>query len=106
MATDLQLYIDARYLSPYAMSAFVVLHEKELPFEVKPVDLGARENQKPGFAALSGTRRVPTLVHGDFTLSESSAIAEYLEDVFPDRPVYPRNPRERARARQIQAWLR
>ncbi len=64
------------------------------------------EQQAPAFAGLSVTQRVPTLAQDGFALSESSAITEYLEDVFPQVPVYPREPRQRARARQIQAWLR
>jgi glutathione S-transferase len=88
------------------MSAFVTLHEKNLPFALKTLNLGAHENRSAGFAAASLTRRVPTLVHNDFSLSESSAIAEYLDEIFPQPPVYPREPRARARARQVQAWLR
>ena len=52
---------------------------------------------------------MPTLAHGAFELSESSAIDEYLEEVFapPLYPaVYPREVRARARTRQLQAWLR
>jgi glutathione S-transferase len=52
------------------------------------------------------TRRVPTLVHEDFSHSESSAITEYLDDCFPGLALYPSTARERARERQIQAWLR
>jgi len=100
------LYVDAQFLSPYAMSAFVTLHEKELPFDVRTLNLAARENDEAIFAAVSLTRRVPTLIHGDFGLSESSAISEYLDELFPKPPVYPRDPRARARARQVQAWLR
>jgi glutathione S-transferase len=88
------------------MSVFVALHEKGLPFDIRTIDLAAKANLEPGFAAASLTRRVPTLVHDGFALSESSAIAEYLDDVFPGAPLYPDEPRERARARQIQAWLR
>jgi len=39
-------------------------------------------------------------------LSESSAITEYLEQAYPEVPVYPADPKQRARARQVQAWLR
>jgi glutathione S-transferase len=106
MTTILQLYVDAQSVSPYAMSAFVALTEKDLPFEVVTVDLDTNANQQPGYAARSITRRVPTLVHGGFSLSESSAISEYLDEVFPGRPLYPSEPRDRARARQVQAWLR
>ncbi len=52
---------------------------------------------------------MPTLVHGDFSVSESSAIIEYLEDAFPaphHLAVLPASVRGRARARQLQAWLR
>lgn len=88
------------------MSAFVTLREKGLAFDLKTLNLAAQENNKASFAAASLTRRVPTLVHNDFSLSESSAISEYLDELFPEPPVYPREPRARARARQIQAWLR
>src|SRR5690606_28223816 len=53
--------------------------------------------------------RVPTLEQGRLSLSESSAITEYLEEVFPPptyAAVYPQDPVARAQARQIQAWLR
>ena len=93
-------------MSPYAMSAFVTLHEKRLPFDIMTLNLGAQENDAASFAAASLTHRVPTLVHNDFSLSESSAISEYLDELFPEVPVYPRTPRARARARQVQAWLR
>ena len=107
--SEFLLYVDSKYASSYAMSAFVTLHEKGLPFELLTIDLGARENHAPAFTATSLTSRVPTLVHDDFSLSESSAISEYLEDLYPPpgyAPVYPADIRARARARQLQAWLR
>lgn len=100
------LHVDARYLSPYAMSAFVALQEKGLPCTLEPVDLNAGAQHAAPYAETSLTRRVPTLVLDGFALSESSAIAEYLEDTVPGPRLYPADPRQRARARQIQAWLR
>jgi glutathione S-transferase len=88
------------------MSAFVALSEKGLPFAVTPVNLSANENRAAGFAAKSLTQRVPALLHGEFSLSESSAITEYINEVFPGAALYPVEPRARARARQVQAWLR
>lgn len=102
----LRLYVDAQLTSPYAMSAFVALREKGIEFELSPLDLDVFENQSEDYASLSLTQRVPTLVHGDFALSESSAITEYLEDVLPQTPVYPQELTQRAKARQVQAWLR
>ncbi|MBD8495626.1 glutathione transferase [Pseudomonas syringae] len=102
----LRLYVDDRFTSPYALSAFVVLREKGLDFDLLPVNLQQAEHRHEDYAALSLTRRVPTLVHGNFALSESSAITEYLDEAFPDIRVYPQDPKQRARARQVQAWLR
>jgi len=105
-SANLQLYIDDDFVSPYAFSAFVALTEKGRPFELKLVDLQAQENLAADFSALSLTQRIPTLVHDGWGLSESSAIAEYLDEMFPERRLYPRDTRAQARARQVQAWLR
>lgn len=102
----LLLYADAQFASPYAMSVFVALTEKGLPFEMVTLDLGAGAQREAGFAGTSLTQRVPTLLHGGFALSESSAITEYLDELFAGVPLYPADPRRKARARQVQAWLR
>lgn len=102
----LRLHVDAKMTRPYAMSVFVALQEKGLAFEMKKVDLGARANHSASYASLSLTHRVPTLEHDVFALSESSAITEYLEEVFPGAPLYPADPKLKAKARQVQAWIR
>ncbi|MEX3777089.1 glutathione transferase [Pseudomonas sp. MYb118] len=104
--SPLRLYVDAQFTSPYAMSAFVVLREKGIDFQISTLDLDASQNLAADYASLSLTQRVPTLVQGDFALSESSAITEYLEELYPQVPVYPRDIKQRAKARQVQAWLR
>jgi len=100
------LYVDSQFASPYVMSAFVSLLEKTLAFEIESVDLAANANQEPVFVATSITRRVPTLIHDGFALSESSAISEFIDETFRGTRLYPADPRCRARARQVQAWLR
>jgi glutathione S-transferase len=100
------LYVDAQYASPYAMSAYVALREKNATFELLAVDLAASENKQKDYARLSLTQRVPMLVDGEFRLSESSAIVEYLHETLPGTPLFPADPSARARARQVQAWLR
>lgn len=109
LASPLTLYVDARFVSPYAMSAYVALTEKGLPVELRLVDLAAGEQRMRPFASRALTSRVPALTHDTFHLSESSAIIEYLEDAFPapDYPaLYPSALQQRAHARQVQAWLR
>jgi glutathione S-transferase len=100
------LYVDSNYCSPYAMSSFVALREKGEPFELRRVDLARREHHSESYARLSLTCKVPMLVDKDFALSESSAIAEYIHEVVGGPDLYPGEARLRARARQIQAWLR
>ena len=102
----MQLYVDSNYASPYAMSVFVALHEKKLPFEIVSLDLSSGSASAPAYAKMSLTHRVPTLVDGNFSLSESSAITEYLHEVYPGQALYPAEVKNRARARQVQAWLR
>ncbi|AKH88526.1 glutathione transferase [Edwardsiella tarda] len=108
-ASAIVLYSDSRYLSPYVMSVFVALQEKGLRCELIPVDLAEGENRQEPYAEISLTRRVPTLLVEGFALSESSAICEYLDETFcaPHyAPLYPRERQPRARAREVQAWLR
>lgn len=106
---SLKLYVDSLFASPWAMSVYVALTEKGLPFGLGTVDLEAGANRQPDFRALALTTRIPALSHGDFALTESTAITEYLEQVFPApeyAALYPQDVRERARARQLQSWLR
>lgn len=106
---SLILYSDANYFSPYVMSAFVAMTEKGIPFELEIVDLAEAENLKETYSAISVTRRVPTLTNGTFVLSESSAIDEYVDELFPAPTfpaIYPLDPENRAKAREVQAWLR
>ncbi|KRP48176.1 Glutathione S-transferase [Pseudomonas libanensis] len=102
----LRLYVDSLFTSPYAMSVYVALREKGLAFETVTLDLDAGQHQTADFTLRSLTQRVPTLEEGDFALSESSAITEYLEQAYPGPSVYPTDLQQRARARQVQAWLR
>ncbi|HHG8772420.1 TPA: glutathione transferase [Raoultella planticola] len=103
------LWSDSSFFSPYVMSVYVALQEKSLPFTLKTVDLNRGENRQPGWKGYAVTRRVPLLEVDDFSLSESSAIAEYLDERFapPEwERLYPHDLQKRARARQVQAWLR
>ena len=103
------LWSDAHFFSPYVLSAWVALQEKGLSFHIKTIDLDSGEHLQPTWQGYGQTRRVPLLQIDDFELSESSAIAEYLEDRFAPptwERIYPLDLENRARARQIQAWLR
>ncbi|MGY5956131.1 glutathione transferase [Kosakonia sp. BK9b] len=103
------LWSDADSFSPYVMSAWVALHEKGLPFTLKTIDINNGSQHAQDWPGYPLTQRVPLLEIDDFRLSESSAIAEYLEERFAPPEwgrIYPHDRQNRARARQIQAWLR
>lgn len=109
MAAPFTLYVDAAFLSPYAMSAFIALAEKGLPVQLRPVDLDCGEQRMRPYLMRSPTGRVPALTHDDFHLAESSAITQYLDEAFPPpryAALYPQDMRQRAQARQLQSWLR
>ncbi|HAU5604803.1 TPA: glutathione transferase [Citrobacter koseri] len=106
---EITLWSDANFFSPYVLSVYVALQEKGLPFTLKTVDLSSGEHLQPSWQGYALTRRVPVLEIDGFELSESSAITEYLEDRFAPpqwERIYPHDLQKRARARQIQAWLR
>ncbi len=105
--TELTLYVDAAYVSPWALSAFVALEEKQLPYRLQPVDLAQGGTRAAGFPGR--THRIPTLTRGAFALAESVAIAEYLAESFPfpKHPrLYPENLDWRGTCRELQGWYR
>ena len=71
----MHLYADSHYTSTNAMSEFLALHEKQLPFDITTIDLSSDAALAPAYAKLSLTRRVPPLLDGDFALSGPSVIA-------------------------------
>lgn len=100
------LFVDTQYASPYAMSVFVGLKEKGIAFDIETIDLGAGANRTPEYSSKSLTQRLPLLLDDDFALTESAAITEYLEDMYSGPSLYPLDPKAKARARQVQGWLR
>ncbi len=100
------LSVEPRWISPYVFACFVTLKEKELPFEVRVLDTANGETRASDYLAQTVTGRVPSLMHDEFGVAESSAIVEYLEEVYPDKPVLPQATRDRARCRQLMSWIR
>jgi glutathione S-transferase len=106
---ELTLYVDGYFVNQWDATCCVALDEKKLPFSTARGLLRDGQGVPAALRELTSIGRVPALQHGDVWLTESSAIAEYLEEVFPppDYPrVFPAEPRKRARVRQIMSWLR
>ena len=83
---------------PYCARARLALAEKELEYETVEVDLSDRPQWLLDLNPPSG--RVPVLDDG-FALPESEVIMAYLDDRYPERPLLPSDPAERAQARLL-----
>jgi RNA polymerase-associated protein len=81
---------------PYCARARLVLAEKGVPFETVAVDL---DDRPAWIYEKNSTGRVPVLEEGAFVLPESVVICEYLEERYPEPPLLPADPAERALAR-------
>jgi glutathione S-transferase len=96
-ARMLELYHDWR--SFCSIKVRLCLAEKGLSWQSQFVDLMNLEHTTPQYLKLNPNGVVPTLVHDGVPIHESTIINEYLDEVFPDVPLMPTNPVERARAR-------
>ena len=83
---------------PYSHRCRIVLHEKDMDFQVIDVD----PNNKPeDLAVMSPYGKAPILVERDLVLYESNIINEYIDDRFPHPQLMPADPVMRARARLL-----
>ena len=90
--------------SPCARRVRIVLLEKGLAWTTRLVDLTKMEQKRPEYLALNPNGVVPTLLHGEHVIYESNVITEYLDDVFPEPPLYPADPWPRAQVKMWQAF--
>ena len=86
------------HLSNYHNKVRIALLEKGVAFEE---DSNCRPSQKDEWVARSPMGKVPVLEIDGATLSESQVICEYLEEVYPEKPLYPKEPIARAKVREL-----
>ena len=86
-------------LSSYVQKVKIALREKGVPFTAEiPGELGSGR-AGGAFKAANPRIEVPVLIDGPVRLFESTVIMEYIEERWPDPPLLPRDPAERAFAR-------
>lgn len=97
----MQLY--SYYRSSASYRVRIALHYKGLAYEHHGVHLvrGGGEQHAPAYKKLNPQAQVPTLIDGDFVLTQSMAILEYLEEKHPQPPILPASPEARAYVRQL-----
>ena len=89
------------FVSPYVRKVLACLNLKGVSYEVDPITPFFGNDE---FARLSPLRRIPVLIDGDFSASDSSVICAYVEEAFPGHPLLPADPRDRARARWFEEF--
>jgi glutathione S-transferase len=77
----------------------ITLREKGLDWEATRVDLFRSEQYDPAYLKLNPKGVVPTLVHDGRVVIESTLICEYIDEMFPNPPLIPADPWQRARMR-------
>src|SRR4029079_19703908 len=95
------LTIIGSFVSPYVRKVLACMNLKGLDYEVDPITpfFGNDEYER-----VSPLRRIPILIDGDFNICDSSVICAYLDDAYPERPLLPAEPRERAKARWLEEY--
>lgn len=81
----------------------MALHFKGLDFEYRPVHLlnnGGEQNQ-PEYRKINPIGGVPALVDGDFVLAQSLPIIEYIDEKFPQPPLFPKDLQNKSLVRQV-----
>ena len=86
---------------PFAIRVRMTLHEKNIPFDIQEEDL---KNFSTELRAIHPEAKVPALRHGELTLYESAVITEYLDETFPQPPLMPEDPSQRANVRLWTYW--
>jgi glutathione S-transferase len=89
------------FLSPYVRKVLVALDLKGIPYEIDPIVPFFGDDR---FAAVSPVRRIPVLIDDRVTLTDSTVIAEYLNDRYPDPPLLPADVAQRAQARWLEEY--
>lgn len=99
--TDLTLY-HADY-STCSQKVRIALAEKALSYHSKPISFRKEEQVSAAYLKINPNGVVPTLVHRNDVILDSSCILEYLDEVFPETPLSPSTAAGRAKMR---GWLR
>lgn len=88
-------------LSPFVRKVMAVCAIKGLDYEHVMVMPGSDD---PEYLKISPLGKIPAMEDGDLQISDSSVICEYLEEVYPEIPVLPSSPADRARSRWIEEF--
>lgn len=98
------IVIGNKNYSSWSLRAWLALEMTGVSFNEVVIPLH-RDDTAAALKEHSPSRRVPVLKHGDFSVWDSLAIAEYLADLFPEARLWPRDAHARASARSVAAEM-
>lgn len=89
--------------SPFAWRAWLALEHKSLPYDLRSMSFSDGDLKTPEFLEINPRGKVPAIVDDGFSLYESAAILEYLDEQYPDSgpPLFPGSSTNRAHIRRL-----
>lgn len=88
-------------VSPYVRKVLACCAIKGVEVKVDPISPFLGDD---GFSKISPLRRIPVWIEGDFTLCDSSAIVQYIEETRSGPALWPADPKTRAQARWLEEY--
>lgn len=88
-----------------SLKVLICLKEKGVEFVSHLMDIQAFQQHEPWFLKINPDGQVPVLLHDGETITESTVINEYLDEVFPAPPLKPADPAARARMRVFTKYV-
>lgn len=96
----MMLVIGNKRYSSWSLRPWVLMKHFNIPFEEKLIPLDQPDTEE-NILKYSPSKKVPALVDADITVWESMAIMEYLNEKYPQKQMWPADPRKRALARSV-----
>lgn len=95
------------YYAPGTISiaTAITLHEAELPFQAIKLDFASAEQTRPDYHRINPKGRVPALVTGQGTLTETGALLEYIAATAPQAGLVPDDAFAAARMREVMYYI-
>ncbi len=100
----MQLVIGNKRYSSWSLRPWLLMTHFSIPFDELLIPLDT-DDTKPTILKFGAGRTVPILIDDDLVIWESLAIAEYLQEKFPELPMWPRDLQKRAKARSLSCEM-
>ena len=101
---SLTLIIANKAYSSWSLRPWILMRHFEIAFDEIVIPL-AQDNTRAELLRYSPSGKCPVLIDGDITIWDSLAIIEYLAEMYPEKPLWPKARAARARARSLAAEM-